>query len=203
MSIIYGYARVSSRGQLIHGNSLEDQLLQLFNAGCTEVVEEQYSAKEKGRPKFEELLSRLKSGDTLIVTKLDRFARNTQEGLEVVKTLLKRNVTFKILNMGTFDNTPQGTMALTMFLAFSEYERSMIIERTQAGKAIARTKEGYKEGRPRKFTEKQLDHALSLLIVNGGDYSYNGVSEITGISKSTLIRAMRVKKGQETKKNVL
>ncbi|WP_459479680.1 hypothetical protein [Clostridium saccharoperbutylacetonicum] len=64
----------------------------------------------------------------------------------------------------------------------------MIIERTQSGKAIAKTKEAFKEGRPKTYTDKQLDHALNLLSINGGDKSYNEVVEITGISKSTLIR---------------
>lgn len=64
----------------------------------------------------------------------------------------------------------------------------MIVERTQEGKAIAKTKEGFKEGRPKKYTKKQLDNALSMLTVNGGDRSYNEVAELLGISKSTLIR---------------
>jgi len=195
--MIYGYARVSSRGQLINGNSIDDQIMQLFDSGCTRVISEQYSAKEKGRPKFEDLLKDLKSGDTLIVTKLDRFARNTREGLEVVQSLLDKNVTFRILNMGIFDNTLQGKVSLTMFLAFAEFEIGMLVERTQAGKAIAQTKEGYKEGRPKKFTKKQLDHALNMLSVNGGEYSYKGVVEITQISRATLSREMKIRREME------
>lgn len=186
--MIYGYARVSSKGQALHGNSLEEQLIQLRNSGCNQVIEEQYSAKEKGRPRFEALLKQLQSGDTLMVTKLDRFARNTREGLEVVRYLVDMNITFKILNMGTFDNTPQGKMSMTMFLAFAEFEREMIIQRTAEGRIIARKKEGYQEGRPKKFSKKQLDYAISILIINGGNCSYKEVAEITGISKSTLIR---------------
>ena len=64
----------------------------------------------------------------------------------------------------------------------------MIVERTQEGKAIAKTKKGFKEGRPNKYTEKQLQNAISMLAVNGGTNSYKEVAEITGISKSTLIR---------------
>jgi DNA invertase Pin-like site-specific DNA recombinase len=195
MNMIYGYARVSSKGQALHGNSLEEQLMQLRNSGCSQVIEEQYSAKEKGRPIFEALLKRLQPGDTLIVTKLDRFARNTREGLEVVQYLVDMNITFKILNMGTFDNTPQGKMSMTMFLAFAEFEREMIIQRTAEGRAIARKKEGYQEGRPKKFSKKQLDHAISILSVNGGNHSYKEVDEITGISKSTLIRENNKRKG--------
>jgi hypothetical protein len=64
----------------------------------------------------------------------------------------------------------------------------MIVERTQEDKSIAKTKEGFKEGRPKEYTSKQLDNALSMLSVNGGDKSYNKVTELLGMSKSTLIR---------------
>lgn len=72
-------------------------------------------------------------------------------------------------------------------MAFAEFERDMIVERTQEGKAIARQQPGYREGRPKKYTKKQIDHAIELLE----DKSYKQVEEMTGISKSTLIRAKR------------
>ncbi|OOB74920.1 resolvase, partial [Clostridium haemolyticum] len=75
-------------------------------------------------------------------------------------------------------------------LAVAEMERNTIIERTQAGKAIAKTKPGFKEGRPKKYTKEQIDHALSLLKSN----SYSYVSRVTGISKSTLIRSVSKRK---------
>lgn len=65
------------------------------------------------------------------------------------------------------------------------------MKRTQEGKAIAKLNPDFREGRPKKYTSKQIKHALSLLTVNGGDYSYNQVSDIVGISKSTLLRANR------------
>ena len=74
-------------------------------------------------------------------------------------------------------------------LAFAEFERDMIVERTQEGKAIAKQKPDYKEGRPKKFGRKQIELALSLLEEN----SYKQVEEQTGISKSTLIRAKKAK----------
>lgn len=64
----------------------------------------------------------------------------------------------------------------------------------QSGKSIAKTKEGFKEGRPKKHTPKQMENALSMLSINGGKYSYKEVEEITNISKSTLIREMRKRK---------
>lgn len=187
MSKIYGYARVSTTGQFRDGYSLEYQEELLKSAGATEIIKEGYTGTKKDRPLFSKLIEELKAGDTLIVTKLDRFARNTREGLEVIQELIDKNVTFKILNMGTFDNTPQGKMSITMFLAFAEFERDMIVQRTQEGKAIARTKDGFKEGRPQKYTKAQLDHAMELLK----EYSYTQVEEMTKISKSTLTREAR------------
>lgn len=187
MSKIYGYARVSTVGQAKDGNSLEYQENKLIEAGAQEVVKEGYTGTKVDRPLFSNLIDKLETGDTLIVTKLDRFARNTREGLEVIQTLVDKGVTFKILNMGTFDNSPQGKMSITMFLAFAEFERDMIIQRTQEGKAVARTKDGFKEGRPQKYTKTQLDHAMDLLK----EYSYTQVEEMTKISKSTLTREAR------------
>ncbi|HCW53079.1 MAG TPA: resolvase [Clostridium sp.] len=90
-----------------------------------------------------------------------------------------------------------GQFFITTLLAVAEMERNMIVERTQAGKAIARQKEGFKEGRPQKYTNKQLDNAISMLSVNGGDKSYNEVAELQGISKSTLIRENNKRKIKE------
>ena len=187
MSKIYGYARVSTAGQFKDGNSLEYQENKLIEAGAQEVVKEGYTGTKLNRPLFTKLIETLKSGDTLVVTKLDRFARNTREGLEVIQQLIDMNITFKILNMGTFDNSPQGKMSITMFLAFAEFERDMIVQRTQEGKAIAKTKDGFKEGRPEKYTKSQLDHAMELLKEN----SYTQVEVMTKISKSTLTREAR------------
>lgn len=192
--MIYGYARVSSKGQLTKGHSMDDQVIQLFNQGCSEVIEEQYTAKEKGRPKFEELLKKLQPGDTLVVTKLDRFCRNSREGLEVIEELRKRNVTINILNMGVIANNPIGDLIVTCLLAFAQFERNLIIERTSAGKAIASQKPGYKEGRKPKFNNEQVEHALSLLSCNGGEHTYSDVIRMTGISRSTLFREQAKKR---------
>lgn len=96
--------------------------------------------------------------------------------------------------MGLIEDTAMGRLIITNLFAFAEFERSMIIERTQVGKEIAKTKKGFKEGRPQKYTKKQLDNALSMLLINKGKYSYNEVVEITEISKSTLIREVRKRK---------
>ena len=89
--------------------------------------------------------------------------------------------------MGIMDNTPTGRLIRTIMLAFAEFERDMIVERTQEGKAIAKQKDDFKEGRPR-ISKIKIDHALSLL--NEG-YSYKQVERMTGISTATLARRKR------------
>ena len=135
----------------------------------------------------------MQKGDTLIVTKLDRFARTAIEGGQIVKDLHDRGVTIHILNMGIADNTPMGKLMVSMLLAFAEFERDMIVERTQGGKAIARANGKRVDGRPKKFTPQQIQHALELL---GSGNSYTAVEAMTGISKSTLVRAHRETKIQ-------
>lgn len=186
--MIYGYCRVSSRQQLCEGNGLEVQQLEILSRyDNAELVNEQYSGKTTDRPVFNDLIKRLQENDTLVVTKLDRLARNTVEGIEIVQRLFDKGVSVHVLNVGLLENTAMGKFFLTTLLAVAEMERSTIIERTQAGKEIAKTKAGYKEGRPNKYTEVQINHAVELLECK----SYTEVVAITGISKSTLIREVR------------
>lgn len=185
--MIYGYARVSTVTQGKNGNSLESQRAELENYNCDEVIEEVYTGTKTDRPKFSELISKLKSGDTLVVTKLDRFARTAVEGVQIVQDLLKKGVKVNILNMGLIEDSPVGKLTLTIMLAFAEFERDMIVERTQAGKAVAKQNPDFKEGRPKVYGKKQIEHALSLLE----SHTYKEVEQLTGISKSTLIRAKR------------
>ena len=186
--MIYGYARVSTKGQATNGNSLEEQENALKEQGCKEIVIEQYTGTKTDRPKFSELLEKLQAGDTLKVTKLDRFARNTEDGGQVIKSLLAKGVSVHILNMGLIDDTPTGKLIYHVLLAFAEFERDMIVERTQAGKAVARTKEGFKEGRPEVYNKTRKEHAIELLEQGK---TYKEVEELTGMSRSTLARAMR------------
>lgn len=138
ITVIYGYARVSSKGQEMYGNSLDDQERQLREAGCNVVVHDSFTGTKMDRPAFSKLVAELKSGDRLVVTKLDRFARTTSGGIDMINELLNRGVSVHILNMGLIDNTPTGKLIVTILLAFAEFERNMIVERTQTGKAVAK-----------------------------------------------------------------
>ena len=186
--MIYGYARVSTTSQGRDGTSLEDQVTALEKYGCQEIVKEAFTGKTMERPKFLVLLEQLEEGDTLVVCKLDRFARTAIEGVQTVRELFERGIRVHILNMGLIENTLTGNLILTVMLAFAEYERGMIVERTQTGKAVARQDPSFKDGRPKKFTSEQIDLALSLLAEGK---TYRQITTMTGISKSTLIRAKR------------
>ena len=188
MSKVIAYCRVSTKGQT-DNNSLEQQKEEILNRYANAIVfEESYSGKTSDRPIFNKVMEQLNEGDTLVVTKLDRFCRNVKEGLESIEQLMEKGIRIHILNMGLIEDTPMGKLIVTNLLAFAEFERNMIIERTQNGKAIAKQKEGYKEGRAKAHSNENIENALKLLTINGGNMSYNEVAKLTKISKSTLIR---------------
>ncbi|MGG5340985.1 recombinase family protein [Enterococcus sp. AZ192] len=184
--MIYGYARVSTKAQ-----SLGEQLEQLKQAGVSKenVYKEKFTGTKINRPEFTKLLSILEDNDTVVVTKLDRFARNTKEALEVIEPLLERNITIKVLNLGTIENTTIGRMIMRTILSVAEMERDMIVERTQEGKAFAkRNNPNFREGRPKaKITDDKL-HAYELLK---SGLSYKEVSKRTRLSVSTIQRVKR------------
>lgn len=182
----YGYCRVSTRRQG-DGNSLEAQRELLISNGAEEIFEEMFSGTKIDRPELNRLVGVLQPGDMLIVTKLDRMARSISKGTELIEELISKGIIVNILNLGILDNTPASKLVRNIFLAFSEFERDMIVDRTSEGRNIARQKEGYVEGRPAKYKKAQLEHALGLL----NSYSYAQVSDMTGISVSTLTRAKR------------
>ena len=184
----YGYIRVSTKKQ-VDGNSLEAQEKAVLKAGAEEIFKDVFTGSKIDRPELKKLIQKLQKGDTLICTKLDRLARSTGQASSLITELLDRGIRIEILNLGTLENSSMNALLRNILLAFSEFEREMIRERTQEGKAIARQKPGYREGRPKKYRREQIEHALGLL----DNYSYNQVEKITGISKSTLYRAKKAK----------
>lgn len=176
----YGYARVSTVHQRKDGNSLEDQRNQLLQEGCDFIIEEQFTGSRMDRPKFKRLCDQLNAGDTLVVCKLDRFARTVVEGALTCRELMQRGIRIHILNMGIIEDTPVGRLILTTFLAFAEFERDIIRERTMAGKEVARQRPGYREGRPEIYTEEV--RRRTVLIAS--ELSIRMTAKVTGISRS-------------------
>lgn len=155
--MIYGYARVSSKGQDLYGNSLEKQQEDLRNAGCAEIYHDSYTGTKMDRPEFAKLMAKLKPGDRLVVTKMDRFARTAGDGIKAIESLLDCGISVHILNMGLIDNTPTGRLMVTMLLAFAQFERDMIVERTQMGKAVAKANNPeWRVGRKELHVDKEM-----------------------------------------------
>ena len=187
--MFYGYVRVSTKNQL-EGFGLESQKNEILEKyPNAKILEEQFTGAKLDRPILNELLNTLKENDTLIVTKLDRLARNTVEGIQIIEGLFAKSVSVHVLNVGLLENTTMGKFFLTTLLAVAEMERNIIIERTQSGKELAKQDANFKEGRPKIYKSKQINHALELLKT----HTYRQVTEMTGISKSTLIRAKNKK----------
>lgn len=193
----YGYCRVSTKSQL-DNNSLEQQREAILNKYIDAIiVEEQFTGTTTNRPKFNELIGKLQKGDTLVVYKLDRFARTTLEGMQLMNELQDRGVTVEVLNFGTIEGgfSSSNKLMMQIFFAFAEYERDCIVERTTNGKQLKMTKDvDATMGRPKKFKKAQREMALELLDKG---HSYNEVAEMTGISRRTLIRYNNERKTKE------
>lgn len=183
--MIYGYGRVSTKGQAKDGNSLEAQERLLKEHGAVVIYMDSFTGTKMTRPEFDKLLEKLKAGDTLVVAKLDRFARSVSQASDLITKLIDDGIRVDVCNLGILDNSSMSTLMRNILLSFAQFERDMIVERTQEGKAIARQNPDFREGRPKKYSRMQIKHALELLK----HYSYRQVEAMTGISKSTLIRA--------------
>lgn len=182
----YGYGRVSSKGQALNGNSLEDQEKKLLEAGCEEIVLETYTGATMDRPKFKPLLERLKTGDTLVVCKLDRFARTASAGVEEIKKLMSRGVAVHVLNMGLVEDTPTGRLILNILLAFAEFEKDNIIERLADGREVAKANNpDYKEGRKSGVPD---DFDWYLNNVESGELTVAEACRMLGIHRTQWYR---------------
>lgn len=188
--MLYGYARVSTKGQATDGNSLEDQTNKLREAGAVKIFTDSFTGTKIDRPEFDKLLAALQDGDTLIVTKLDRIARSASKGSELVQSLIDAGVRVNVLNMGMLDNSPTGKLMMNVMFAFAEFERDMIIERTREGKEIARQSPDYREGRP-KVNVSEGEFKKFLKKQKRGEITVDAACESLSISRSTWYNLAR------------
>lgn len=189
--MIYGYARVSTKHQ-----DLDLQIEKLNEQGCEIIYQEKFTGTKCDRPELNKLIDVLKAGDTLVVCKLDRLARNVKEGIELIECLFKKDVKVNVLNLGLLENTTVGRFYLQLLLAVAEMERNMIVERVMEGLQKARKNPEFTCGRPKKFSRDHINFALSLRP----EYSFKNISNKTGISMATLKRAARKQKIDELQK---
>ena len=194
--MVYGYSRVSTKGQSKNGNSLEAQEIELKKNGAEIIYTDSFTGTKMDRPQFEELMRVIKSGDTLIVTKLDRFARSVSQASELITGLIDKGVIVNVLNLGVLSNDSVSTLIRNILLSFAQFERDMIVERTQEGKAVAKQNPDFREGRPVVYGKNQKQHAYEL---KQQGKTYREIEELTGISKATLWRYEQSIKAAETK----
>ena len=194
---IYGYARVSTVQQ-DYATQIED----LKRAGATKIFKDKYTGTTADRPEFDKLMAKIKNGDTLIVTKLDRLARNTQDALNIVKKMNAEGIILRVLNIGTIDNSPSGRLIFTVFSAFAEFERDLIVSRIQEGKAWAKANNpNFHDGMPRKYDQEQINFAWKLHTQD--HMSYSEISKKLGMSKATIYRRFRELRDSPNKKSRL
>ena len=187
-----GYARVSSTGQ-----NLSAQITQLKEAGCTTIYQEKVSGRKTAdREQFNKMLEVVDDGDTIVVTKLGRFARSTKDALHTIELLNNKGVSLIVLNMGgdrVDTSTAIGKLMITVLSGIAEFEADMIRERQIEGIAEAKSRGVYK-GRPHTYNEKHSGLKLALELYDNRDvkpYSMKEIAEAVDISKATIYRAIK------------
>lgn len=196
--MIYGYGRVSTNKQ-----ELDIQVKALKEKGATKIYKEKISGAKTDRKELGKLLKEIKAGDTLVVTKPDRIARSLSQLESIVTDLTNRGVSVNIINMGMFTtetmSNPMTKLLFNVLGAFAEFEREMILERTQEGIQNARDK-GVKFGRKSKTykIEGALLHAIQQ--VEEGKLSQPEGAEFAGCSVATFKRRLKEYRDQQTAK---
>ncbi|MDN3652752.1 recombinase family protein [Thalassotalea ponticola] len=171
-----GYARVSSNDQ-----DLQLQIDQLMRLGCDKVFAEKVSGKSLNRPKLNELMSFAREGDTIIVTKTDRLARNTIDALNIAQQLKKAAIGLKLLDLGDIDiNSDLGHVIFTVMSTFAELERKRINQRRQEGQDKARA-EGKHLGR---YKNTELRARIEKLLKSG--LSKHSIAKQLNCSRTTV-----------------
>jgi DNA invertase Pin-like site-specific DNA recombinase len=184
MSQRIGYARVSTDDQ-----NLDLQKDALQKSGCEILYEEKASGKSADRPELEQCLKALRSGDTLVVWRLDRLGRSLQDLVKIVASLKERGIGFESLTEHIETVSAAGNLIFHVFAALSEFERNLIRERTYAGLKAARAR-GRKGGRRPKLDARQIREIKALL--RDPDIRVTDVAEKYGVSRATLYKHVGV-----------
>ncbi|OZF41333.1 MULTISPECIES: recombinase family protein [Nocardiaceae] len=182
MGELLGYARVSTTEQ-----SADAQRDALSAAGCSRVWVETASGATTSRPELSDLFSHLRSGDTLVVWRLDRLGRSLPHLLQTVEDLDSDGVGFRSLTESIDTTTSGGKLIYSIFGALAEFERNLIRERTQLGLAAARA-QGRTGGRPRSMSEAKIKQARRM---RAGGMSLADIRDVVGVSRSTLYRYLK------------
>lgn len=199
--MIIGYARVSTARQADAGTSLKTQRRRLQESGAERVIEDGgRSGATTARPGLAELRAAVRPGDTVLVTKLDRLGRSTKDLLNIVEGWADRGIGFRCVDQGLDFTGPSGKFLLTLLGAVAELERSMILERTAAGRAAAKAAGRSLGGSTRRWTDRDARKAQSL--VREHRLSTRQAAGAMGVSARTLRRMLdraNALEGKETR----
>ncbi len=176
--MLIGYARVSTDDQ-----NLSLQRDALRTAGCSEIYEDHISGAKAARSGLQQALSIARSGDVLVVWRLDRLGRSLKDLIEMVETLSNRGIELQSLTEAIATDSSSGQLIFHLFAALAEFERNLIRERTQAGLKAARAR-GRTGGRPK--TLKPAQRQLAVKLYDEHQYTIGEICRMMGISKPTL-----------------
>lgn len=194
MNQLIGYARVSTDDQNLH---LQRDALE--RAGCQVIYEDKASGKNTERPELEECLKALRSGDTLVVWRLDRLGRSLGDLVKLVTTLEEKGIGFESLQEKIETTSASGKLVFHVFAALAEFERNLISERTRAGLKAARAR-GRLGGRKPKLKQKDIREIKALL--KDPNIPVSDIAKRFGVSRTTIYnRVGVVKPDREGKKS--
>lgn len=175
-----GYARVSTNEQ-----NPQSQIDELTKYGCDKIFVEYASGAKAERPELKKLIEFARDGDTIVVWKLDRLARSLKQLLQTIEYLENQQIGFASITETMDTTTPGGKLIFHLFGALSEFERSMIRERTNSGLKAAKAR-GRLGGRPPAITGDDINVAKAML--SDPEISFAEVARRLGVSSSTLYR---------------
>ena len=181
-----GYCRISTNDQ-----NLDLQLDELKKAGCERIFQDIASGAKSDRKGLKEAIEFARSGDVIVCWKLDRVGRSLRYLIETINTLKDRGIGFRCLTQQLDTTTPSGMLIFHVFGAMSEFERSLIQERTQAGLQAARAR-GRLGGRPKSVNENRIASASTLY--KDGKMSINQICETLKISRATFYRDLKAQR---------
>lgn len=181
--MLYGYIRMSGKN-----NELDKKIKVLENEGCEEIVYDISSIYENKRENLKNILDKLNKDDLLVIESLINLSREIIDCGKIIEKIIEREAILKVLDMGNISNREEDRVITKAIQGFIKFKKDTLVETARLGKEVAQNKKDFKDGRPKKYSNKQIENALSLLSINGGKLSYSEVSQLTKISKSTLIR---------------
>jgi len=182
-----GYARVSTADQ-----NTELQLAALKDAGCDKIYSENLSGKNRNRPELKALLKSLRKDDTVVATKIDRLARSLTDLFKISEEIEEKEANLKILEHDFDTSKPTGKLLFSVLGALAEFERHLIVERTQAGLAQAKAN-GVKLGRKKKV--KAADERKMKKLWEAGE-SWNELAKTFGVSRQSVYNRIKVWKAE-------